>query len=70
MCLCKIEMAVLTFTATSVLSVVNLKSMARVDKHIDAALLLIEPDMPFFTHSTANLFDTTQITLSNTLPST
>jgi hypothetical protein len=34
--------------------------MAKVDKHTDAVLQPTEPDTPFYTLSTANLFDTTQ----------
>ena len=63
-------MAVLTSAVINGLSVVNLKSTARADKHIDAVLLLIELDTLSFTHSTVNLSDTTQTTLSNTSHST
>jgi hypothetical protein len=42
--------------------------MARADRHIDAALPLIEPATPFFTLSTANRYDTTPSTLSSSLP--
>jgi hypothetical protein len=59
-------MPVLTSAVINVLSVANHKSLEKVDKHIDAVLLLIELDTLFSTHSTANLSDTTQTTLSNT----
>lgn len=64
-----IQVGLLTSSATNVLSEVNRKSSERVDKHTDAVLLLIELDMPSFTLYTVNLSDTTQITLSNILPS-
>jgi len=40
--------------------------MAKVDKHTDAVLQRTEPDMPFYTLSMANLFDTTQTISLNT----
>jgi hypothetical protein len=55
----------LTFAVINVLSEDNRRILAREDKHTDAVLQLIEPDMPFSIHSTASLYDTTQITLSN-----
>jgi hypothetical protein len=66
----RFEKDTLTFPATNVLSVVNHKNSARADKHIDAVPLLIELDTPYFTHSTVNLSDITQITSSNTSHST
>lgn len=49
------KVAMLTFAVTSVLSVVNHRSLERVDKHTDAALLLTELDTLFSTLFTANL---------------
>jgi hypothetical protein len=43
-----------------VLSAVNRRILAKVDKHTDAVLQLTELDTPFYTHFTVNLFDTTQ----------
>jgi hypothetical protein len=45
------------------------KSLARVARHTDAALLPTEPATLSSTPSTANLYDTMLATLSNTLPS-
>jgi hypothetical protein len=60
----------LTFTSViNVLSEANRRILAKVDKPIDAVLQLTEPDTPFCTHFMANLFDTTQTTSLNTLPS-
>jgi hypothetical protein len=59
--------AMLTSIATNVRSEANRRNSAKVDKRIDAVLLPIEPDMHFFTHYTANLFDTTRTTSLNTL---
>ena len=60
-------MVVLTLVDINVPSVDNHKSSERVDKPTDVVLLLTEPDTLFSTLSMANLSDTTQITLSNTL---
>jgi hypothetical protein len=62
-----LELALLTFAVINVLLEASRKSLERVGKHTDAALLLIEPDMLSYTPSMVNLFDTTQTTLSNTL---
>jgi hypothetical protein len=60
----------LTFTLViNVLSEVNRRILAKVDRPIDAVLPLTELDTPFCTHFTANLFDTTQTTSLNTSPS-
>lgn len=45
----------------------NLRNMEKVVKRIAAVLQQIEPDMHFFIPFTANHFDTTPNTLSNTL---
>jgi hypothetical protein len=66
MCFHRFEETVLTSTVTNVLSEANHRSSERVDKHIDAVLLLIELDTLSFTHSTVNLSDITQTTSSNT----
>ena len=70
MCFSRVEKDILTFPATNVLSVVNHKNSARADKHIDAVLLPIELDTPYYTRFTVNLSDITQITSSNTSHST
>jgi hypothetical protein len=59
-------MAVLTSAVTNVPSVVNHKSMGRVDRPIVAVPLLIEPGMLCSIPSMVNHCDTTQITSSNT----
>jgi hypothetical protein len=59
--------AMLTSIATNVRSEVNRRNSAKADRRIDAVLPPIEPDMHFFTHYTANLFDTTQTTSLNIL---
>ncbi len=56
----------LTFSVTSVHSVVNRKNSEREDKPTDVVLLLTELDTPFSTPFMANLFDTTPTTSSNT----
>ena len=62
------SMAQLTSLVTNVRSEVNHRISGRVDKHTDAVLLQTGQVMLFSTHYTANPSDTTQITLSNTLP--
>jgi hypothetical protein len=54
----------------NVLSEVNLRSMARAVKHIDAVLLPTGLGMLFFILFTVNHYDTTQIISSNILLST
>ena len=51
----------------NVLLEVNRRTLEREDKHTDVALLQTEPGTPSYILSMANLFDTTQTTLSNTL---
>jgi len=53
-------------TAISVLSEVNRRISAKVDKPTDAVLQLTEPAMLFCTHSMANPFDTTPTISLNT----
>ena len=56
----------LTLIATNELSEVNRKILERVDRPTDAVLQQTEPDMLFYTLSTANPCDTTLTTLLNT----
>ena len=55
------------YTAIRELLEVNLKSMEKVVKRIDAVLRQIEPVMPYFTPYTVNHFDTIPNTSSSTL---
>ena len=54
-------------TATKELLAVNLKSSARVVRHIDAVLLRIGQATLSYTHCTDNRYDTIRITLSSFL---
>jgi hypothetical protein len=53
--------------ATSVLSVVNPRIMAKVARHTDALLPLTEQDMRCCTRFTASRYDTTPSTSSSSL---
>ena len=57
-----------TTSATSVLSVVSHRSMARVDRHTDAVPPPTEPATLSSTPSTDNRYATTRSTSSSTLP--